>query len=195
MDEYQNDFEQNDFAQASQSPEHISQEEVDLNYFNTGNVEHTHYSGDYQSQYNESSGNVLKASLFAALFGLGGCVVFGVLYYLGLIAYLAAALISFLAGLGYKKFNNDTMDKKGRFITFAISLVELLLSILVVNVVFYYPYCGLADAISYSISLFSSTMFLVSDVLFSVIFLIAAVSSNKVYFSVGGRRERRHRRY
>ena len=78
-------------------------------------------------QKNEALGFIM-----ATLLGLVGCVLWGVLYYFEVIAGLAAYLIIFLAGVGYKKFGKIAfLEKKHYVIMVVISLVELALTFLI----------------------------------------------------------------
>ena len=62
--------------------------------------------------------------------GLAGCLLFGLLYFLGFIAWASGLVVVMAAAWGYQKFNLK-MDKKGYVIITVIALVEMLLTILV----------------------------------------------------------------
>ena len=118
MDEQQNEFQQEETFHETNS---------DLDFFNGNTTESSHP----QLTTNEQS--LLKAILLSCAFGLVGALVFGILYYLQVIAFIGAYLTFFLACLGYKKFNNNTIDKKGYLITTVIAIIEILFAIVIAN--------------------------------------------------------------
>lgn len=133
--------------------------------------------------------NEVLGIVMAALFGLIGCVLWGVLYYFEVIAGLAAYLIIFLAGVGYKKFGKlNFFEKKHYLILVAISLIELILTFLIcygimVQEVYagFGETIGLFDGIKEMFVLASSNQELqtaiISDVIFSLVFMLIGVFS------------------
>lgn len=84
----------------------------------------------------KTQNNIFKAMLNAFLMGLIGCFIFGLFYFLGIISFIGAYAIYILAIYGYKKSFNNEIDKKGYFITFLISLVQLILTIIFVYMIY-----------------------------------------------------------
>ena len=135
-------------------------------------------------QKNEALGFIM-----ATLLGLVGCVLWGVLYYFEVIAGLAAYLIIFLAGVGYKKFGKIAfLEKKHYVIMVVISLVELALTFLIcygimVQEVYasFGEAIGLIDAIKEALALVASNAevkaAIISDAIFSLLFLLIGVVS------------------
>ena len=78
----------------------------------------------------EKQPNLLLAILCAIGMGLVGCLLWGLLYYIGYIAWVGAYVIVVAAGWGYKKFNLK-MDAKGYIIIGIISLVESIVTLFV----------------------------------------------------------------
>lgn len=75
----------------------------------------------------EKKPNLWLAILCAIGIGLAGCVLYGLLYYAGYIAWLAAYIVVVGSAWGYKKFNKK-MDGKGYAIITAISVIGIFLS-------------------------------------------------------------------
>ncbi|MGN1200802.1 MAG: hypothetical protein ACI4R8_00865 [Candidatus Caccovivens sp.] len=71
------------------------------------------------------------AILCAVGLGLAGCLLWGLLYYVGYIAWIAAFVVVWASAWGYKKFNLK-MDIKGYIIVSVISVVEIILTIFIV---------------------------------------------------------------
>ena len=67
------------------------------------------------------------AILVGIALGLVGCVLWGLLYYIGYIAWIAAFVIVFLIAWGYKKFNLK-LEKKDYIIISVIAVVEVLIT-------------------------------------------------------------------
>ena len=176
--EQQNDVQQN------QEPVSVETEQNnDLAYFNEG-VATPNYGSNQTTIASTQNGqpSLLKAIMLSAAFGLIGCVVFGVLYYFGFIAFIGAYLIFSLACYGYKKFNNNVIDKKGYAIVVAISIVELFIAILIalsVVIMREISGVGLMNALSFIPDLmelspdFKSA--LISDIVISIIFVFVGL--------------------
>lgn len=127
--------EQQNDVQQSHEPENVEQlnntpveENNDLTYFN-GESTSVSSQGTEQATPTGQT-NLLKAVMLAVAFGLIGCVAFGILYYIGYVAFIGAYLIFYMACLGYKKFNNGVIDKKGYTIVTLLSIVELSITII-----------------------------------------------------------------
>lgn len=102
--------------------------------------------------------NIWLALLCGAGFGLVACVLWGVLYGIGTIAWAAGLLVIWAVMLGYSMFNNKKMDVKGYFICLAIAIVELVATIFIT--------VGIVLAIELNISLgyaFSSMFKLLAE--------------------------------
>lgn len=80
--------------------------------------------------YEEKQPRLALAILTAIGMGLVGCLLWGLLYYLGFIAWIAAFVVVFAAAWGYKKFNLK-MDKKGYIIISVIAIVEVIITMFV----------------------------------------------------------------
>lgn len=78
----------------------------------------------------EKQPNLLLAILCAIGMGLVGCLLWGLLYYIGFIAWAGAYVIVVAAGWGYKKFNLK-LDAKGYIIIGVIALVEAVVTLFV----------------------------------------------------------------
>ncbi len=78
----------------------------------------------------EKQPRLVIAILMAVVMGLVGCALFILLYYFGVIAWVAGFVLVLAAAWGYKKFNLK-MDTKGYFIIAVIAIVEILLSLFV----------------------------------------------------------------
>ena len=142
--------------------------------------------------------DVVVGILTAIAFGLVGCVAWGVLYYLNVIAGIAAFLVLFLAGYAYKKFGKvKYFSKLDYAILIVISVVELVITMLVTfGIIIQVTYAeyeisiGFFEAIKEMFSLASYDdelkIALISDIVVSLIFLTAAI----VYYIVGERRKK-----
>lgn len=75
----------------------------------------------------ESKPNLLYAILTAIGLGLLGCVLYGVLYYVGYIAWIASYVAVIAAAWGYKHFNKK-MDWKGYLTVAVVSIGGLLIA-------------------------------------------------------------------
>ena len=75
----------------------------------------------------ESKPNLLYAILTAIGLGLVGCVLYGVLYYVGYIAWIASYVAVIAAAWGYKHFNKK-MDWKGYLTVAVVSIGGLLIA-------------------------------------------------------------------
>lgn len=141
---------------------------------------------------------VILGIVMAICFGLIGCVVWGVLYYINIIAGVAGFLILFLAGFAYKKWGNIKYFRKVDYlILIAISVVELIITILIVfGIIVQVTYSaygetmGLFSAIKEMFVLASENselmISIISDVAVSFIFLVGAI----VYYIVDERKKR-----
>ncbi len=142
--------------------------------------------------------DVLIGILAAIGFGLIGCVAWGVLYYMGIIAGLAAFLIMYLAGYAYKRFGKvkffSTVDY---VILVAISIVELVITMLVTfGLIVQITYADLGESIGFFSAITEMfelaqldeelMMGLISDIVTSFIFIVVAV----VYYIIGERRKK-----
>jgi len=78
----------------------------------------------------EKQPRLALAILTAIGMGLVGCLLWGLLYYLGVIAWIAGFAIVFAAAWGYKKFNLK-LDKKGYVIISVIAIVEVIITLFV----------------------------------------------------------------
>ncbi len=127
----------------------------------------------------EPKSNLLVAILCSILFGLVGAVVYGLLYYVGYIAWVGAYAVVMLAGFGYKKFYGK-IDKKGYVFVAIISIVEVFLSMFVV--------LGIVISAEYNVSFGTAVGAIfevmgnadvkaafISDAIFSVVFIIAGL--------------------
>ena len=85
-------------------------------------------------QKTEKKPKLWLAILVAIGLGLAGCLLWGLLYYLGYMAWIAAYLVVFGAAWGYQKFNLK-LDKKGYFIISAIAVIEIALTMLITLVI------------------------------------------------------------
>lgn len=81
-------------------------------------------------QTNEKKPNLFLAILTAIGMGLIGAVLWGILYYFGYIAWIAAFVIMIAAGWAYKKFNLK-LDIKGYIIITIITIIEIALALLI----------------------------------------------------------------
>lgn len=73
----------------------------------------------------------LGLAILAALgLGLVGCALYGVLYYVGYIAWIASYVTILAAAWGYKHFNKK-MDKKGYLIVAIVSIIGLLIAMFI----------------------------------------------------------------
>lgn len=70
------------------------------------------------------------AILVAIGMGLAGCLLWGLLYYVGYIAWIAAYVVVLASAWGYKKFNLK-MDTKGYIIISVIAVVEIILTMFI----------------------------------------------------------------
>ncbi len=75
----------------------------------------------------ESKPNLLYAILTAIGLGLVGCVLYGVLYYVGYIAWIASYVAVIAAAWGYKHFNKK-MDWRGYLTVAVVSIGGLLIA-------------------------------------------------------------------
>ena len=95
----------------------------------------------------EETPNLLFAILTAVGMGLIGCLLWGLLYVVNYFQWLVPAAMIFFTGWGYKKYNLK-MDKKGYFIIFFISLIELALTyLLTLSLILY---VGYQDTMTYA---------------------------------------------
>ena len=161
---------------------HSNNTDSDLAYFN----------GNESSNYPQITSNeqsLLKSILFAICFGLGGSVIFGILYYIKIIAFIGAYSITYFACLGYKKYNNNIIDKKGYLIVSTIAVIELLLTIIFTNAItltLANPDYGFFQ----SVSLVADNLILfMSDIFIGFLFLFAGLYS---YSPIRKRRRSRH---
>lgn len=83
-----------------------------------------------ENELTEKQPRLWLAILCAIGFGLIGAALYIFLYYIGVIAWIAAFAIAMLASFGYKKFNLK-MDTKGYIIVAVVTIVEVLLSLFV----------------------------------------------------------------
>lgn len=84
---------------------------------------------DENTFYQEKQPKLLFAILTAIGMGLVGCLLWGLLYYVGYIAWAAAFVVIYGSAWAYKKFNLK-LDVKGYIIIFTIAVVEVVLTML-----------------------------------------------------------------
>lgn len=83
----------------------------------------------------ERKPNIWLAILCSVAIALVGCVLYGLLYYAGYIAYIAAYLVVVGSAWGYKKFNQK-MDLKGWLIVSIVSIAGILASMFIALAVY-----------------------------------------------------------
>ncbi|MGN1221927.1 MAG: hypothetical protein ACI4TT_01675 [Christensenellales bacterium] len=113
------------------------------------------------------------AILCAVGLGLAGCLLWGLLYYYGYIAWIAAFIVVLAAAWGYKKFNLK-MDKKGYAIVSAISFVEIIATMFIVIAIL------VADVENGFNILFNDVDFVtafITDIILSVVMIVLALVS------------------
>ncbi len=127
-------------------------------------------------QKTEKKPKLWLAILVAIGLGLAGCLLWGLLYYLGYMAWIAAYLVVFGAAWGYQKFNLK-LDKKGYFIISAIAVIEIALTMLItlVIVVMSAAGTGFFDSFALLSSLFAGnaelTGTIIADAVLSLVFI------------------------
>lgn len=116
------------------------------------------------------------AILTAIGLGLVGCLLWGLLYYFGYLAWLGGYVVVVAAAWGYQKFNLK-LDKKGYFIISAIAVVEIALTMLItLNIVvmqtagtgFFDSFALLSDLLAANSELSSA---LITDAILSLVFI------------------------
>ncbi len=130
----------------------------------------------------------MALSLLAA-FGLAlvGGIVYGLLYYIGYVAYLGSYLIFILAGVGYKKVSKKTaLEIKDYVILSVISILVTIISLMATKIIFIIVEYGISFENSFNtlIQLIASgelTQTLVWDIVWGVGFVIAGAVS--MYFT------------
>lgn len=125
--------------------------------------------------------SMLNAVLCAIAMGLIGCLIYGALYFFNIIAAIGAYFIYFFAVKGYKKFNNNSIDKKGYAIVIGISVIELIITIfitLVISLMLAYD-LGFGETINILFELISTdaevSSSVIYDIVMSLIFLAVAL--------------------
>lgn len=78
----------------------------------------------------EKQPNLLYAILSAIGLALVGCVLYGVLYYVGYIAWIASLVVVLASGWGYKHFNKK-MDWKGYLTITIVSVAGLIITMFI----------------------------------------------------------------
>ena len=118
--------------------------------------------------------NLLTTILFASAFGLICCLLWGVLYWFGYLAMIGAFATYYLVSFGYKKFAGRNLVKKDCSKIFIITLVEIILTDIIMNVIALNVYTeyNFFKAFVVIITRFSGLTGLLWDILFSFILIL-----------------------
>lgn len=130
---------------------------------------------------NKGAGKMALAILLSAVYGLGGCIVWAIVFNLGFVSGWIACLTVFLAALGYKKIRG-TLDKIGIAVSVIVTLIEVILTVLICYAIFVFD-AGLAANIFDGIKVLFQILreyeeiraSFTSDVVLSVVFTVIGV--------------------
>ena len=131
-----------------------------------------------------SDKNNIKTILIASAFGLIGCVLWGVLYWFGYLAMIGALVTYYLVSVGFKKYAGRNLVKKDGSKIFIITLVEILLTDIVMNAIVLDVYSELnfIESFILIITNLSGLTGLLLDMLFSfIIVLVLYIRDRKNY--------------